>query len=178
MEVRYVCNLDEYAEVLITQGPRPLRRKLVDAVLSCSLIVSCVFVMVNVGLRQGVATVLMVILLPAFWIVHRYVLFPLLMRRDFRRHPNFSREQIVRIDEYGLFKKNEIGHSKTNWAAYTRFQETRSLFVLFLGERLVEAVPKRALSRGQLDELRHLLRRRLPPTSNTSGRRSASVSLA
>jgi hypothetical protein len=178
MEVRYVCNLDDYAEVLIARGPRPLRRKLVDAVLSCCLIISCVFVMVNVGPRQGVATVLMVILLPAFWVVHRYVLFPLWMRRDFRRHPNFSREQILRIGEDGLFKKSEIGQSETKWAAYTRFQETQNLFVLYLGERLAEAVPKRALSGGQLHELRHLLREKLPQNSNTSGRRGESVSLA
>ena len=60
MELQYQCNSADYAEAMITRGPRPLGRKVLGAVLWCVLITLGTFVMVSLGLRQGVATLVMI----------------------------------------------------------------------------------------------------------------------
>ena len=178
MEVQYTCNLADYAEVLQTSGPRTLKQKIFGAAVGIVLITLGVAVMVGLGFRQGVSFLIMVVLLPACWVIRRYVLYPLWVRKDFAKHPNFSRGRTLRVDESGLTWSSEVDRSETTWQAFSRFQETENLFVLYLGERLAEAVPKRALAAAQLDEFRHLLLKKLPQRPNSSDRRSANVSLA
>ncbi len=178
MEVQYACNQADYAEVLSASRPRTLRQKMLGAVISIVLIILSLATLVNLGFRQGIALVIGVILFPGLLLVYKFIVFPLWIRRDFRGHPNFSRTQTLRINEDGLHKESEVGPSETKWLAYTRFRETQNLFVLYLGERSIEAVPKRALSSSQLDELRQLLRKKLPGNDKTSELGSSSVSLA
>jgi hypothetical protein len=178
MEVRYSCNLADYAEVLTTASARTLGRKMFGAVIGIVLIILSLATIVNLGLSQRRAAITGMILFPALMLVYKFVVFPWWVRRDFRGHPNFSRDQTVRIDDDGLHKRSEVGQSETKWSAYTRFGETQNLFLLYLGERSIEAVPKRAFSNEQLEELRQLLRKEVPGNANTVARGSASVSLA
>jgi YcxB-like protein len=177
MEVKYVLNLADYAEVLTTSGPRTLKQKMFGAVIGGVLIILCLAVLVNAGFRQGVAALIGAVLFPGALVIYRFVIFPLWVRADFCRHPNFSREQILRVDENGLHKTSEVGQSFTKWPAYTCFRETQNLFLLYLGERSIEVVPKGALSSTQLHELRQLLHKKLPENINAEYR-DASVSLA
>lgn len=178
MEVQYTCNLADYVEVLKTSGSRTLKRKTFGAAVGIVLIALGAAVMVGLGFRQGVAFLIMVVLLPAFWLIRRYVLYPLWVRKDFAKHPNFSRVRTLRADESGLTWSSEVDRSETKWQAFTGFKETDNLFVLYLGERLAEAVPKRALAGPQLHEFRHLLFEKLPQKLDSSDRRSANVPLA
>jgi hypothetical protein len=175
MEVRYQCNLADYKEALSSPRPTPLKRKIFRVVLIWVVIILGVFVMEGLGFRQGPAGVGVIIFCFLFWLVYRIVLFPLWVSKDFRGHPNFQRAQSVRIDEDGLHKTSEIEQGETMWLAYTDWRETQNLFVLYLGSRLLEVIPKRALSREQLQEFRRLLHEKIPQTANTSSHRSASV---
>ncbi len=178
MEVRYSCNRADYAEVLTAAGATTLGRKMFGAVIGIVLIILSLATVVNLGLSQRIAAAIGIILFPALMLVYKFVVFPWWVRRDFRGHPNFSRDQTVRIDEHGLHKGGEVGQSETKWAAYERFGETQNLFLLYLGERSIEAVPKRSFSNEQLEELRQLLRKEVPGNANTVARGSASVSMA
>ena len=178
MEVQYVCTLADYAEVLTTARSRTLNQKIFAAVIAILLITLGTAAMVGLGFRQGVADLIIIILLPSLGIISRYVLYPLWVRKDFAKHPNFSRHRILHADESGVISSSEIDRSETKWQAFSRFQETENLFVLYLGERLAQAVPKRAFVGAQLDEFRQLLSTKLPGKSNSSDPRSAHVSLA
>jgi hypothetical protein len=178
MEVQYACTLADYVEVLTTARSRTLKQKIFGAVIALALLTLGVAAMVGLGFRQGVATLIVVVLLPGFWLIRRYVGFPFWVKRDFAKHPNFSRERTLRVDESSLTWSSEVDRSETKWQAFSRFQETENLFVLYLGERLAEAVPKRALAGAQLDEFRQLLLRKLPQQPNSSDPRSVHASLA
>ena len=178
MEIQYQCNLADYAEVLQMRATMSLNRKILRAALLLLLIILCIFGMVTIGFQQGIAMVVIFILLNAFWLVRRYVLFPLWVSKDFAKHPNFSRERSLKVDNSGLTWSSEVDQNATKWPAYTRFQETQNLFVLYLGERLAEVVPKRALSGTQLREFRKLLLEKRPQKLNPSDGGSANVSLA
>jgi hypothetical protein len=161
MEIQYQCTESDYQEVLRTLALRTLNQKVLAALIACASIIFLMLLMAILGFTQPTIAKSMLILLPSVLLGYRYVLFPLWVRKDFRRHPNFSRQRILRIDEDGLHNTSEVGNSDTKWLAYTRFGETENLFVLYLGERLLDVVPKRALSRSELDELRGLLDRKI-----------------
>jgi hypothetical protein len=125
-------------------------------------------ILVNFGFRQGVAGLALPLLLLVLWLAFRSVIYPLWIKRDFRGHPNFQREQSVKIDEWGVRRTSEIGQSETKWLAYTEYRETQNLFLLYFGRRLMEVIPKRALSVEQLQKFRQLLLEHLHADENTS----------
>lgn len=178
MEAQYACTVADYVEVLNTARSKTLKQKILGAVIAIALLALSATAMVGLGFRQSVAFPIMAVLLATFWFIRRFVLYPSWVRKDFANHPNFSRERILRADEGGLTWSSEVDRSETKWQAFSRFQETENLFVIYLGERSAEAVPKRALSATQLNEFRQLLLKKLPQQSNSSDPRSEHVSLA
>lgn len=178
MEAQYACTLADYEEVLTTARSKTLKQKIFGAVIMIALLTLGAAVMVGLGFRQSVAFPIMVFLLAAFWLIRRYVLYPSWVRNDFANHPNFSRERTLQADESGLTWSSEVDRSETTWQAFSRFQETQNLFILYLGERLTEAVPKRAFAGAQLEEFRQLLLKTLPQQQNSSDHRSVRVSSA
>src|SRR5689334_19326341 len=164
MQIQYQRTLEDYKEVLAAQGVKPLRQKVLRAIAWCLLNVLGAFVLVSLGLREGRAFAFMLLA----WFVVCLVIFtirPLWIKRDFIGHPNFSRPQTVQVDESGVSFESAIGKSETKWGAYIRSQETQNLFLLYLGARLVEAVPKRAFSTEQLDEFRELTQKKVQGNS-------------
>jgi hypothetical protein len=132
-------------------------------------------VLTNFGFREGIAGLVLPLMAMILLLAFRFFIQPLWIERDFRKHPNFQREQILRIDG-GLHQASEAGQSDTKWFAYTSFRETQNLFVLYLGARLMYVVPKRALSDVQLQEFRQLLLSNVSQYGNTSDRGSTCVS--
>ena len=172
MQIQFQCNLADYNEALAAR--RSLRGKTASAVIGCALVVVAEIVVVNLGVRQGMASLIIGGVFAALWfgiLLGR----PIWVARDFQNHPNFQREQVLTIDEEGLHRKSEVEMSTIRWAAYTGSAETRNLFLFYLGKRLVEVVPKRALSESQLVELREMLQRRLPPGKSASSQLKTTV---
>jgi hypothetical protein len=156
--------LVDYDEALFAQPKVSSERKILILVIGSVLSLFVVFLMVTLGFRQGSLQVGVIIFWFASWIVFKLAR-PVWVNRDFRQHPNFSRKQILRIDEDGLHATSEIGQSERTWRAYTKYRETQNLFVLYLGARLIEVIPKRAFSAPQLEEFRDLLHRNLSQVS-------------
>lgn len=161
MEVKYKCDLHDYQESLVTPEAKPLGRKMLVAVLGGILLILGILALTILGLSQGAAAITMMALWIVLLLVCRAVR-PLWIGRDFRKHPDFSREQRLMIDEEGVHYESEVGQSSKKWLAYSRYRETPNLFVLHLGSRLIEVVPKRAFAGPQVDEFRQLLQQKLP----------------
>ena len=75
MEVRYSCNLADYAEVLTVAGATTLGRKMFGALIGIILIILSLATVVNLGLSQRIAAALGIILLPALMFVYKSVVF-------------------------------------------------------------------------------------------------------
>ncbi len=164
MEVHYQRAFADYEELLATQQARTLGHKIGSTVLWCGIYIVGSAGLVALGVPQGRAmmaiaavTVIPLLILAAIR-PHR-------LRRDFLRHPNFARAERAQIDEAGLRVESEVGSSNTNWAAYIQWHETQNLFLLYLGARSVQVIPKRAFSSEQLVEFRRLVREKLPPAA-------------
>jgi hypothetical protein len=175
MQLEFQCDLRDYEDLFAAQPAKPIGRKILFSSVSGLLIIVVVFALVSLGLPEGRAFVFIILCWLAL-VLTSLVIRRVWIKRDFRGHPRFSQKQVVRVDEAGLFVKSEVERSEMNWAAFERFQETQTLFLLYLGARSVQVIPKRALSADQMVELRQLLSSRLPGKEINSPPRGARAS--
>ena len=155
MEIQFQCNLRDYLEAQRTYYWRSVR-----GVIAACLLAGCALlggVLTMLGSSNGYPLLIILIC----WLMIVFIWRPWYFRRDFRKHPNFSREQTAHISEGGVLYKNEVSQSEVKWEAFVKFRETRNLFMLFSGGRLFHIVPKRAFSETGVDEFRELLQRHL-----------------
>ncbi|MBZ5599867.1 MAG: YcxB family protein [Acidobacteriia bacterium] len=103
----------------------------------------------------------LVLLVWGLWmIVSRTLLWPLRMKKEYAQYPDFDRS--MEFSEQGFTTHTIHGGGELRWSRLTRFVETEKLFVLFAPPRMMYMVPKRALSSGETDQFRELLRQHVP----------------
>ena len=155
MEARFACTLEDYLEA--QRAYKGTFSRYFFIVLGVTALVFALFVALTltwtVGLPVGLAG-LYCVLLPT-------VVLPLYCKRDFHRHPGFIEETLFLAKEEGLRVEAGTGHGEVNWSAFTKYQETPNLFILYMGARLFRIVPKRAFAPHDVDEFRNLLARHL-----------------
>jgi len=158
VEVRYQCNLADYSEALKAHYSIYRIYSLIRITIGCALIAIGLYLVYTTGNLGGTAF----ILLGGIWFVLRVLLRPVWIKRDFRKHPDFSRENLLSADQDGLRSSCDVSQFQRSWSAYTKFRETPNLFMLYMGARLFDVIPKRAFVGPQLDEFRELIRQKLP----------------
>jgi phosphoglycerol transferase MdoB-like AlkP superfamily enzyme len=158
-EIHFQCDLADYDVAVRAQ--RSAKRMPIIIAVGFLLFFVAEVIAVNLGVRHGTASLIVVMfcLTLSFAIA---ILRPRWIKKDFQGHPNFRLEQTLRIDDDGLDWKSEAGHSHTRWAAYTGYRETQNLLLFYLGKRLFQVIPKKALSAPDLEELRSLVQAKLP----------------
>jgi YcxB-like protein len=74
--------------------------------------------------------------------------------------PSMHRSRTWTIDDDGLTVAEPFSQHRTVWGGYTRFQETKNLFLLYTGKHTAEMIPKRVLgSDEQIEAARQILQR-------------------
>jgi hypothetical protein len=174
MEIVFERTLTDYREAVALQRVRSLRLKVA---VTMGFLLFCILgtiVLVSLGLTMTQGSMGMLF---GSYIVVKGLSFTysLWLKRDFMRHPNFTRQVRMRIDEAGLKSDSDLWTSDTKWGAYLKHAETKNLFLLYLGVRSVEIIPKRAFSAGQIDEFRRLIHANFPHSLDTSEERGACV---
>ena len=157
MEVQFQCNFADYREAL-----RFLVKRTVGYYVLLTLGVVSVLLGTFVAYKVDYWPGLCLQLVGIFWLSWFVIIWPLWVRRDFRKHPNFSVPQVARLNDEGFYSANDIAQGMAKWTAFTKFHETQNLFMLHMGARLFQVIPKRALSAAQIDEMRQLLHHNLP----------------
>jgi len=88
------------------------------------------------------------------------------IRRGMRR-PSLEGEIVLLFTDDGTEFTFATGKSQMQWRAYTKYKETQHLFVLYLASGRSTCIPKRVMSPPQLEELRSLLKARIPSKATT-----------
>jgi uncharacterized membrane protein YdfJ with MMPL/SSD domain len=160
VNIEFQRTVEDYREAVTARQKTLLGRKMTRALLWCAICIFGSALLVFLGVKQALAMMVIAActLIPALTF---YVIRPYWLVRDFRRHPNFARPVQMRIDDSGLHSQSEVWNETTKWAAYVKYTETENLFLLYLGARLVEIIPKRAFSGDQMEEFRCLVRTNL-----------------
>lgn len=83
-------------------------------------------------------------------------------RRALASNPSASGEIVLSLSDAGLNVAFATGTSQLEWRAYTKYRESDHVFLLFSGSGRSTFIPKRVMSPEQIQELRNLLRDRIP----------------
>jgi YcxB-like protein len=97
-----------------------------------------------------------------------YVAPPIQTRRALRRSQVLQGEIVLLVDPDGVESTFATGKSRLHWKAFTGYKETTDAFVLHTSSRWSTFIPKRLMSLEQTEELRSLLRARIPPKATTN----------
>jgi len=161
LKVYFQCTAAEYAEAVSAHyDNKSIGYYFFIGVVVCLFAIFIVHGLLTRSLPYSVPF-LFVLVFVLVWLLLRFVFRPFYLKRDFRRHPNLAREQVLKMDEAGLRVKTDAFQVENSWSSYTKWRETSNFFLLYLGARQFEIVPKRAFSAPQLDEFRELLRRKV-----------------
>lgn len=98
----------------------------------------------------------------AIFILYGVVLSPIQFRyrvkRNWDRYPKIKEEFDFLISEAGLESKDDKGNPyHSNWDGFSRFGESRSLFMLYLSPLLPMCLPKRLIPKDELSAVRDLI---------------------
>jgi hypothetical protein len=79
-------------------------------------------------------------------------------RRSLKSNPSAQGEIVYVLDDHGTVATFSTGESRFEWRAYTKYEETGALFLLFVSPQRYTSIPKRVMSAEQIEELRGLLK--------------------
>jgi hypothetical protein len=88
--------------------------------------------------------------------------------RHWEARPDLHRHQTADISADGIQLSDTQSRREYQWQAFVKYEETRTLFLLFMAESQALMIPKRAFETAeQLDAMRNLMK--LIPTSRAPG---------
>ncbi len=85
----------------------------------------------------------------------------LLTRSSFRRDPRLQQHFQAVISDTGIDFSNPTGSTQSTWSAFTRYVESRNLFLLYQAPHVFNVLPKRAFASGDEESFRGLLNAKL-----------------
>ena len=157
MEIRFQCDLADYREAQLAHI-KGSTGYYVMIVLGCMAVLFGSYQAYSIDFGLGLITQLVGI----FWLLWPTILKRSWLKRDFRKHPNFAVPQVLIVGEEGLQTSSELGGGIVKWPAFTKFKETKNLFMLYMGARMFRVVPKRAIPTAQVNDFRTLVKNKLP----------------
>ena len=153
---KYQCNLTDYLEAQRAQLRSSIGYRILLGMATLVLAVGA-FELYELGFAKAVPA----ILVGVFWAACPTFLFSWRVRRDFKKHPNLSREYSLDADDSGIKLTGDFVEQAGKWPVYTKFRETPNLFMLYYGARLFLMVPKRAFQNTDLGLFRELIARNI-----------------
>jgi hypothetical protein len=82
-------------------------------------------------------------------------------RHSLRQNPSSHGEIVLRITDDGLESVFPTGISRLQWRAFTKYKETKDLFLLYMSPSRPAFIPKRVLSQEQVLNLRAILKKQI-----------------
>lgn len=107
-----------------------------------------------------------------FWIVYDLLIGAFLVlyygpgqtwkfKREFRRARTLHSEKTVDLSDEGVRTTSSLGQGIVKWGAFSRWAETRNLYLLSVPPRIFYILPKRAFSTSDQDAIRRLLEQKI-----------------
>ena len=93
----------------------------------------------------------------AFWIVLLRVSPWLGARTQFRKQPSAQVPKTLSLDGSGVQWRWDGGSADIDWKNFTKWQESKTHFLLYTSPIIFNLIPKRVLTEDQVSEVRLLL---------------------
>ena len=95
----------------------------------------------------------------------------MLVGRSFRRDQRLQQHFEAVVSDEGLDISSPTASTNHTWAAFTRYVESRNLFLLYQAPQVFNVLPKRAFAEGEAEAFRGLLQEKLGAKSEAHGRK-------
>ncbi len=158
-KVDYQLTFEEYLEAQRAYAKTSRFTYYSAWILGClGIIVGTIGIIVLPGMKAGYGAVLLgVFLVLSVTILHRYTI-----ARFWKREPNISNPLMVDITEDDLHIISPHEEGRVKWSAFSRFLETKSLFMLFRQRNTFNVIPKRIFrDANEIENFRNMLRRKI-----------------
>lgn len=164
VSVRYQISEDDFVAAtrlaLKTKSPFPGSQRWYFPALGALIIAGTLVARPWQSDKPGPATAGIVMGLLFIW---AGVAYTRTIRKQFRKTPAMGDLRTLVADEQGLQFSSDLSNGRSAWAAYVRFGEDSTSFVLFQqGSRIFIPIPKRELLPGEIEGLRELFQAHLP----------------
>jgi hypothetical protein len=87
------------------------------------------------------------------------------IRRSFRQDNRLQQPFEAVVSQDGIDISSTTGSSKYAWSAFTRYVESKNLFLVYQAPKVFNVFPKRAFAPGEEESFRSLLSERVGTTS-------------
>jgi len=153
---------DDYVHGYTAYAARSPRRWITRLcwALMVSMLVLAIFG--SLGPKGSLASALPLFLLTGFWFYLAIGMWKRAGRRAFSGRPELAQYFSVAAGDTGISFDGSISKMNWSWAAFTKFAEAEKIFLAYLSPCAFVILPKRVLEPIQVDELRELLRKKLP----------------
>jgi hypothetical protein len=100
--------------------------------------------------------------LAVFWALLLFVLPRMRIQYVFKRNPYLNQESTLEVSEDGILIENPNMQSQRNWNMFIQWAENDRMFMVYSASNQFLLMLKRDFAPGEADQLRELLRRKLP----------------
>jgi YcxB-like protein len=162
MELRYKITNEDLTNVLRLSS-RPLWALVLFALLLAAMFAVGIYLFAHDLAEVGWIWLAISVLLG----IVVYAAPPIQIRRALRQRPDLQGEIVLHLGPEGIESTFATGKSQLQWRAYTEYKETAHLFVLHTSSSRSTFIPKRMMSPQQIEEMRALLKARIPLEART-----------
>jgi hypothetical protein len=162
MRLQCKYTAEDYIQGYKTYARRGPRRWATRFCWAMAILVFLIGLLGSFGPKASFWSALPLFLLAAFWVYYANAVWSRAGRRAFSGRPELAQEYTIEADESGVVFSGAISRMQWSWAAFIKFAESKKLFLTYLSPCVFVILPKRILSPGETDQLRELLRQKLP----------------
>ena len=165
MQLEYRLNLKDYQEANQTHFQKMQRLSyifcwavsVVFSVIGLLIVVDSILLKTGIGLNiiNGCLFLALGIFLnPALNLLQRYMIY-----KNWKSNPSIREPVNLEVSEEGINSQGATFQSAIKWQIFTKFLESKNLFILYQSNNLFNMIPKRAFSSDeQIEQFRDLLR--------------------
>jgi hypothetical protein len=118
--------------------------------------------LILVGNPRAYRTTLPLLALAVFWALLLFVFPRMRIQYVFKRNPYLNQISTMEVSEEGILNESPNMRSQRNWSMFIRWAENSRMFMVYTAPNQFLLLPKRDFAPGEADQLRELLRRKLP----------------
>jgi hypothetical protein len=166
MQISYELSETDFSQAYVAHRNRTAlgrwaRRIFLGCMILVALCLLAVFLIDHNA--QAVRGILPGLALALMWITIVWALPRWTMRRQFRKQPGAHGARNLLLDTAGAHWRWNGGTSDVEWRNYIRWLEGNTQILFYTSPACFNILPKRALTIEQLDELREVLKKHIPP---------------
>jgi hypothetical protein len=164
MQLTYQLTAQDYRLGLLacrrrTKGQR--WRALIGSVIVYSCL-AFILVMISIGAGR-LSDIIAFLFLAAFWGAVKWYAPHRFGKKMMKDSPLAQAEHTLEVSDTGIESRTALANSSISWKSIVDWVEGKTMFAVFLSSVSFFPLPKRAMTDGQLEELRTLLREKVNP---------------